>query len=78
MQTEAPSLSVISSLQVGHPRVELTLSELQDMAARQQQQIENQQQMLVAKVSFKNREWRSVQKVSSSTVTLGWGEYILG
>ncbi|XP_059541199.1 apoptosis-stimulating of p53 protein 1 isoform X7 [Myotis daubentonii] len=34
---------------VGHPRVELTLSELQDMAARQQQQIENQQQMLVAK-----------------------------
>lgn len=37
-------------LQVGNPRVELTLSELQDMAARQQQQIENQQQMLVAKV----------------------------
>uniref|UniRef100_A0A8C3PYP1 Protein phosphatase 1 regulatory subunit 13B n=1 Tax=Chrysolophus pictus TaxID=9089 RepID=A0A8C3PYP1_CHRPC len=34
---------------VGNPRVELTLSELQDMAARQQQQIENQQQMLVAK-----------------------------
>lgn len=39
-----------SVLQVGNPRVELTLSELQDMAARQQQQIENQQQMLVAKV----------------------------
>lgn len=38
------------ALQVGNPRVELTLSELQDMAARQQQQIENQQQMLVAKV----------------------------
>ena len=37
-------------MQVGNPRVELTLSELQDMAARQQQQIENQQQMLVAKV----------------------------
>lgn len=29
--------------------VDLTLSELQDMAARQQQQIENQQQVLVAK-----------------------------
>lgn len=43
--------AVLSPLQVGHPRVELTLSELQDMAARQQQQIENQQQMLVAKVS---------------------------
>ncbi|MED6294613.1 hypothetical protein CHARACLAT_022918 [Characodon lateralis] len=35
------------SLQV--PRVELTLSELQEMATRQQQQIEAQQQMLVAK-----------------------------
>lgn len=45
-----PSLSVFCSPQGGSPRVELTLSELQDMAARQQQQIENQQQMLVAKV----------------------------
>ncbi|TNN69930.1 Apoptosis-stimulating of p53 protein 1 [Liparis tanakae] len=35
------------SMQV--PRVELTLSELQEMATRQQQQIEAQQQMLVAK-----------------------------
>uniref|UniRef100_A0A1A7X022 SH3 domain-containing protein n=2 Tax=Iconisemion striatum TaxID=60296 RepID=A0A1A7X022_9TELE len=35
------------SLQV--PRVELTLSELQEMATRQQQQIEAQQQMLIAK-----------------------------
>ncbi|XP_072545078.1 protein phosphatase 1, regulatory subunit 13Ba isoform X2 [Salminus brasiliensis] len=34
---------------VGTPRVELTLSELQEMAVRQQQQIEAQQQMLVAK-----------------------------
>ncbi|XP_066532061.1 protein phosphatase 1, regulatory subunit 13Ba isoform X2 [Hoplias malabaricus] len=34
---------------VGNPRVELTLSELQEMAVRQQQQIEAQQQMLVAK-----------------------------
>ncbi|XP_041703963.1 apoptosis-stimulating of p53 protein 1 isoform X9 [Coregonus clupeaformis] len=35
--------------QVGNPSVELTLSELQEMATRQQQQIEAQQQMLVAK-----------------------------
>lgn len=35
---------------VGNQRVELTLSELQEMATRQQQQIEAQQQMLVAKV----------------------------
>ncbi|XP_012682315.2 protein phosphatase 1, regulatory subunit 13Ba isoform X4 [Clupea harengus] len=34
---------------VGNSRVELTLSELQEMASRQQQQIEAQQQMLVAK-----------------------------
>uniref|UniRef100_A0A8C6VY15 Protein phosphatase 1, regulatory subunit 13Ba n=1 Tax=Nothobranchius furzeri TaxID=105023 RepID=A0A8C6VY15_NOTFU len=33
------------------PRVELTLSELQEMATRQQQQIEAQQQMLIAKVT---------------------------
>ncbi|CAF90261.1 unnamed protein product, partial [Tetraodon nigroviridis] len=33
------------------PRVELTLSELQEMASRQQQQIEAQQQMLIAKVT---------------------------
>lgn len=31
--------------------MELTLSELQEMATRQQQQIEAQQQMLVAKVT---------------------------
>ncbi|XP_038823062.1 apoptosis-stimulating of p53 protein 1-like isoform X1 [Salvelinus namaycush] len=35
--------------QVGNPCVELTLSELQEMATRQQQQIETKQQMLVAK-----------------------------
>ncbi|XP_026855672.2 protein phosphatase 1, regulatory subunit 13Ba isoform X3 [Electrophorus electricus] len=34
---------------IGNPRVDLTLSELQEMAMRQQQQIEAQQQMLVAK-----------------------------
>ncbi|XP_052009833.1 apoptosis-stimulating of p53 protein 1-like isoform X3 [Xyrauchen texanus] len=36
---------------VGNPRVELTLSELQEMAMRQQQQIEAQQQILIAKLS---------------------------
>ncbi|KAM9465727.1 protein phosphatase 1, regulatory subunit 13Ba [Clarias gariepinus] len=35
--------------EMGTPRVELTLSELQEMAVRQQQQIEAQQQMLMAK-----------------------------
>ncbi|KAL2099264.1 hypothetical protein ACEWY4_005744 [Coilia grayii] len=39
----------VCHVQVGNPRVELTLSELQEMASRQQQQIEAQQQMLVAK-----------------------------
>lgn len=38
-------------MQMGTPHVELTLSELQEMAVRQQQQIEAQQQMLMAKVS---------------------------
>ncbi|XP_042301587.1 apoptosis-stimulating of p53 protein 1 isoform X7 [Sceloporus undulatus] len=56
--------------QVGNPRVELTLSELQDMAARQQQQIENQQQMLVAKEQrlryLKQQERRQQQSVSES------------
>uniref|UniRef100_A0A4W4FSS0 Protein phosphatase 1, regulatory subunit 13Ba n=1 Tax=Electrophorus electricus TaxID=8005 RepID=A0A4W4FSS0_ELEEL len=36
-------------VEIGNPRVDLTLSELQEMAMRQQQQIEAQQQMLVAK-----------------------------
>lgn len=43
------ALTYTSCVQV--PRVELTLSELQEMATRQQQQIEAQQQMLVAKVT---------------------------
>ncbi|KAM4663080.1 LOW QUALITY PROTEIN: apoptosis-stimulating of p53 protein 1 [Discoglossus pictus] len=55
---------------VGNPRVELTLSELQDMATRQQQQIENQQQMLVAKEQrlryLKQQERRQLQTVSES------------
>lgn len=37
--------------------MELTLSELQEMATRQQQQIEAQQQMLVAKVTPSFESW---------------------
>uniref|UniRef100_A0A5F9CWP0 Protein phosphatase 1 regulatory subunit 13B n=1 Tax=Oryctolagus cuniculus TaxID=9986 RepID=A0A5F9CWP0_RABIT len=55
---------------VGNPRVELTLSELQDMAARQQQQIESQQQMLVAKEQrlhfLKQQERRQQQSLSEN------------
>ncbi|AWP20004.1 putative apoptosis-stimulating of p53 protein 1-like [Scophthalmus maximus] len=53
---------------VGNQRVELTLSELQEMATRQQQQIEAQQQMLVAKEQrlryLKQQERRQQQTVS--------------
>ncbi|XP_067097930.1 protein phosphatase 1, regulatory subunit 13Bb isoform X1 [Osmerus mordax] len=55
---------------VGSPRVELTLSELQEMATRQQQQIEVQQQMLVAKEQrlryLKQQERRQQQSVSET------------
>uniref|UniRef100_A0A672PAD6 SH3 domain-containing protein n=1 Tax=Sinocyclocheilus grahami TaxID=75366 RepID=A0A672PAD6_SINGR len=55
---------------VGNPRVELTLSELQEMATRQQQQIEVQQQMLVAKEQrlryLKQQERRQQQTVSET------------
>ncbi|XP_059354822.1 apoptosis-stimulating of p53 protein 1-like isoform X2 [Carassius carassius] len=55
---------------VGNPRVELTLSELQEMATRQQQQIEAQQQMLVAKEQrlryLKQQERRQQQAVSET------------
>ncbi|XP_076611922.1 protein phosphatase 1, regulatory subunit 13Bb isoform X3 [Chaetodon auriga] len=55
---------------VGNQRVELTLSELQEMATRQQQQIEAQQQMLVAKEQrlryLKQQERRQQQAVSES------------
>uniref|UniRef100_A0A3Q3N4Q4 Protein phosphatase 1, regulatory subunit 13Bb n=1 Tax=Mastacembelus armatus TaxID=205130 RepID=A0A3Q3N4Q4_9TELE len=57
-------------LDVGNQRVELTLSELQEMATRQQQQIEAQQQMLVAKEQrlryLKQQERRQQQTVSES------------
>ncbi|XP_069494283.1 apoptosis-stimulating of p53 protein 1 isoform X2 [Ambystoma mexicanum] len=59
-----------SRQKVGNPRVELTLAELQDMATRQQQQIENQQQILVAKEQrlryLKQQERRQLQSVSES------------
>uniref|UniRef100_A0A3P9Q6L2 Protein phosphatase 1, regulatory subunit 13Bb n=1 Tax=Poecilia reticulata TaxID=8081 RepID=A0A3P9Q6L2_POERE len=55
---------------VGNQRVELTLSELQEMATRQQHQIEAQQQMLVAKEQrlryLKQQERRQQQTVSES------------
>ncbi|XP_013862985.1 protein phosphatase 1, regulatory subunit 13Bb isoform X2 [Austrofundulus limnaeus] len=55
---------------VGNQRVELTLSELQEMATRQQQQIEAQQQMLIAKEQrlryLKQQERRQQQTVSES------------
>uniref|UniRef100_H3DG19 Protein phosphatase 1, regulatory subunit 13Bb n=1 Tax=Tetraodon nigroviridis TaxID=99883 RepID=H3DG19_TETNG len=55
---------------VGNQRVELTLSELQEMATRQQQQIEAQQQMLVAKEQrlryLKQQERRQQTTVSES------------
>ncbi|XP_041132676.1 apoptosis-stimulating of p53 protein 1-like isoform X4 [Polyodon spathula] len=55
---------------VGSPRAELTLSELQEMATRQQQQIEAQQQMLVAKEQrlryLKQQERRQQQSISES------------
>ncbi|MGH0176125.1 UNVERIFIED_CONTAM: hypothetical protein FKN15_072273 [Acipenser sinensis] len=59
-----------SKMKVGNPRVELTLSELQEMATRQQQQIEAQQQMLVAKEQrlryLKQQERRQQQSISES------------
>jgi len=37
-------------LQVSAPRLDVTLSDLQDLATRQQQQINAQQQLLASKV----------------------------
>ena len=37
-------------VQVAAPRMDMTLAELQEMASRQQQQIEAQQQLLASKV----------------------------
>lgn len=43
-------------LQVAAPRMDMTLAELQEMATRQQQQIDAQQQLLASKVA---KAWRS-------------------
>uniref|UniRef100_A0A671UID5 Protein phosphatase 1, regulatory subunit 13Bb n=1 Tax=Sparus aurata TaxID=8175 RepID=A0A671UID5_SPAAU len=67
---QGQSLCSDFSLLTSSPRVELTLSELQEMATRQQQQIEAQQQMLVAKEQrlryLKQQERRQQQTVSES------------
>ncbi|XP_051511710.1 protein phosphatase 1, regulatory subunit 13Bb isoform X2 [Myxocyprinus asiaticus] len=67
---EGSSSDVHNENGVGNPRVELTLSELQEMATRQQQQIEAQQQMLVAKEQrlryLKQQERRQQQAVSET------------
>lgn len=62
---------IFVSIQV--PRVELTLSELQEMATRQQQQIEAQQQMLVAKV---NHEPNQLLDCLLASITLSTLEYV--
>uniref|UniRef100_A0A8C1HNC5 Protein phosphatase 1, regulatory subunit 13Bb n=1 Tax=Cyprinus carpio carpio TaxID=630221 RepID=A0A8C1HNC5_CYPCA len=67
---DSPTESSDQGENVGNPRVELTLSELQEMATRQQQQIEAQQQMLVAKEQrlryLKQQERRQQQAVSET------------
>ncbi|KAM6973264.1 protein phosphatase 1, regulatory subunit 13Ba [Aplochiton taeniatus] len=61
--------------QVGVPRVELTLSELQEMATRQQQQIEAQQQMLVAKLSsVRNTEEQRLRYLQQQGGRAGQGQ----
>uniref|UniRef100_A0A8C2FKV0 Protein phosphatase 1, regulatory subunit 13Ba n=1 Tax=Cyprinus carpio TaxID=7962 RepID=A0A8C2FKV0_CYPCA len=68
--SQANSMILCVCVKVGNPRVELTLSELQEMAMRQQQQIETQQQMLIAKEQrlryLKQRDPRQGQSVSES------------
>lgn len=60
------------SLQVANPRVELTLSELQEMATRQQQQIEAQQQILVAKVTLSSFDRQASTWRSGTTLVCWW------
>uniref|UniRef100_A0A672QGF1 Apoptosis-stimulating of p53 protein 1-like n=1 Tax=Sinocyclocheilus grahami TaxID=75366 RepID=A0A672QGF1_SINGR len=67
---KAISMILCVCVKVGNPRVELTLSELQEMAMRQQQQIEAQQQMLIAKEQrlryLKQQDPHQGQSVSES------------
>lgn len=59
-----PFIALFTLVQVATPRMDMTLAELQEMAARQQQQIEAQQQLLASKVhkeevqdESKDRDW---------------------
>lgn len=47
-------------LQVAAPRMDMTLAELQEMATRQQQQIDAQQQLLASKVDGSSETWDKV------------------
>lgn len=55
---------LIIPAQVAAPRMDMTLAELQEMAARQQQQIEAQQQLLSSKVH--------TEKVQDERENWGW------
>lgn len=46
-------LNIMCVLQVLAPRLDVTLSDLQDLATRQQQQIDAQQQLLASKVQLR-------------------------
>uniref|UniRef100_A0AAQ5ZCF2 Tumor protein p53 binding protein, 2a n=1 Tax=Amphiprion ocellaris TaxID=80972 RepID=A0AAQ5ZCF2_AMPOC len=64
----APSRESGKCLSVATPRMDMTLAELQEMAARQQQQIEVQQQLLASKEQrlrfLKQQEQRQQQQAS--------------
>uniref|UniRef100_A0A3P8V205 Tumor protein p53 binding protein, 2a n=1 Tax=Cynoglossus semilaevis TaxID=244447 RepID=A0A3P8V205_CYNSE len=67
-ETGKPLVLLFKSVQVGTPRMDMTLAELQEMAARQQQQIEAQQQLLASKEQrlryLKQQEQRQQQQAS--------------
>lgn len=65
--TEALVL-LFKSVQVGTPRMDMTLAELQEMAARQQQQIEAQQQLLASKVNKRQSAEKETGKVVSTSL----------
>uniref|UniRef100_A0A6Q2YEM4 Tumor protein p53 binding protein, 2a n=1 Tax=Esox lucius TaxID=8010 RepID=A0A6Q2YEM4_ESOLU len=62
------TISVLLPVQVSSPRMDMTLAELQEMAARQQQQIDAQQQLLASKEQrlryLKHQEQKQQQQVS--------------
>lgn len=69
--TDSPRPSL--SLQVATPRMDMTLAELQEMAARQQQQIEAQQQLLASKVHKEVQDERERRQglVERWVITMG-------